>query len=100
MPAGLVMEFPTIPKDETRGLVFEYLEKGIPIINLLNVKQLAADNGITYDPVPMSKPGDGGVYSTTHYSIALIIAGIVCTLLTLAFGMVMTIKKERRNGTN
>ena len=100
LPAGLVMEFDTIPKDETRGLVFEYLEKGIPIVNLLNVKQLAADNGITYDPVPMSKPGDGGVYSTTHYSIVLIIAGIVCTLLTLAFGMVMTIKTERRNGTN
>ena len=94
LPAGLAMTFQNIPKGSDRGLVFEYLERGIPIVNLLNVKQLAADNGIVFDPVPMSKPGEGGVYSKSQYSIVLIIAGILCTLLTLAFGMVMTNRKK------
>ena len=95
LPAGLAMTFQNIPTTSDRGLVFEYLDRGIPIINLLNVKQLAADNGITYDPVPMSKPGDGGVYSKTQYSIVLIIAGIVCTVAVLAAGMIMTVRKRR-----
>ena len=96
LPAGLAMTFQDIPKGDTRGLVFEYLERGIPIINLLNVKQLAADNGITFDPVPMSKPGDGGVYSKSQYSIVLIISGIACTLAVLVFGMIMTVRKRSR----
>ncbi|MBQ4501330.1 MAG: hypothetical protein II962_05760, partial [Spirochaetales bacterium] len=94
LPAGLAMTFQNIPTTSDRGLVFEYLDRGIPIINLLNVKQLAADNGIKYDPVPMSKPGDGGVYSKTQYSIVLIIAGIVSTVAVLAFGMVMTVRRK------
>ena len=86
VPAGLVTSFDGIPEDETRGLVFEYLAKGIPVVNLLNVRQLAADNGIPYDPVPMPQPGGSDVYKETRDSIWLIIAGLVSITAILVFG--------------
>ena len=95
VPAGLVTSFSGIPEDSTRGLVFEYLARGIPVVNLLNVRQLASDNGIEYDPVPIPEPGNSGVYMQTSYSPALIIAGILCTLGTIAAGVILSGRKRR-----
>ena len=88
VPAGLVTRFDGIPQESTRGLVFEYLARGIPVVNLLNVRQLASDNGIPFDPVPMPGPGESGVYTETRYSIGLIIAGLLSTFAVLAVGLV------------
>lgn len=96
VPAGLVKSFDGIPEDATRGLVFEYLARGIPVVNLLNVRQLASDNGIAYDPVPMTEPGKSGVYTSTAYSIVLVTAGIVCTLMILAAGAALQRRKRGR----
>lgn len=96
VPAGLVKSFDGIPEDATRGLVFEYLARGIPVVNLLNVRQLASDNGILYDPVPMTGPGESGVYTRTAYNTVLVAAGIVCTLLVLAAGVVLPRRKRGR----
>jgi poly-gamma-glutamate system protein len=95
VPAGLVTSFGNIPDDSTRGLVFEYLARGIPVVNLLNVRQLASDNGIAYDPVPMPEPGVSGVYMQTSYSAALIITGIICTLGILAAGVILSGRNRR-----
>ena len=86
VPAGLVLSFDGIPEDETRGLVFEYLERGIPVVNLLNVRQLASDNGIPYDPVPMPQSGESSVATETEYSMILIIAGLFFTSAVLVAG--------------
>lgn len=86
VPAGLVTSFDGIPGDETRGLVFEYLARGIPVVNLLNVRQLASDNGIPYDPVPMPQPGESDVYKETGYSIWLIMTGLIFTAAILVIG--------------
>lgn len=96
VPAGFVTSFEGIPGDETRGLVFEYLARGVPVVNLLNVRQLASDNGIPYDPVPMTEPGESGVYTCTAYNTVLVAAGIVCTLLVLAAGVVLPRRKRGR----
>lgn len=86
VPAGLVTHFDGIPEDETRGLVFEYLAQGIPVVNLLNVRQLASDNGIPYDPVPMPQPGTCDVCNETRYSILLIMTGLIFTAAILVIG--------------
>lgn len=97
LPAGLVMDFANIPQDNQRGLVFEYLARGIPIINLLNVKQLAADNGIPYDAVPMPMPEEDTVYATVHYNKVLVVFGIICTVLILASGIILPhLRRKRR----
>jgi poly-gamma-glutamate system protein len=58
LPAGLVLRPPALPRSSTRGLVFEFAARGVPVVHLLHVKGLARENGMPYDPVPM--PGQEG----------------------------------------
>lgn len=41
------------PEPNERGLLYHYLADGVPVIHLLNVRQLAFDNGLAIDPVPL-----------------------------------------------
>ena len=49
---------PAPPGSPTRGLVFEFAARGVPVIHLLHVKGLARENHLPYDPIPM--PGLAG----------------------------------------
>jgi len=53
LPNGLVLHPPAVPDSPTRGLVFEFAARGVPVIHLLYVRGLARDNGLPYDPVPL-----------------------------------------------
>lgn len=63
-PNGLVLDPPAIPANEDRGLTFEYAARHIPVVHLLNVRGLAEENGLPFDPVPLTKPGETDVYYT------------------------------------
>jgi poly-gamma-glutamate system protein len=52
VPNGLVRRLSPIPEGPTRGLVFEFAARGIPVVHLLHVRGLAAANHLPYDPVP------------------------------------------------
>ena len=62
LPNGLVRKAPVLPATPTRGLAFEFLARGVPIVHLLHVKGLARDNGLPFDPVPFPPVGRGEVY--------------------------------------
>jgi len=94
-PQGLVLEPPRIPLSRDRGLVYEYASRGIPIINLLNVRLLADRDGLPYDPAPLPKVGEGGVYFETRYSKTLAIAIVVAVVGLLAGGAVTSAKARR-----
>jgi poly-gamma-glutamate system protein len=98
-PQGLVMSAPRIPISKTRGLTYEYATKGIPVLNLLNVRKLASENGLAYDPVPLSKAGEGDVYFTFVYNKILIIFTIFFSILTILFGYISK-KISNRNSSN
>ena len=57
VPNGLVSRWPAMPLSPTRGLIFEFAARGVPVIHLLHVRGLAKDNGLPYDPVPLPAPG-------------------------------------------
>ena len=63
-PNGLVLDPPAIPANEDRGLTFEYAARHIPVVHLLNVRGLAEENGLPFDPVPLTRPGETDVYYT------------------------------------
>ena len=67
-PNGLVLDPPAIPANEDRGLTFEYAARHIPVVHLLNVRGLAEENGLPFDPVPLTRPGETDVYYTMRYS--------------------------------
>ncbi len=79
LPPGLSMKVETIPEGDTKGVLYEYAQRGLPVINILNIKRMSLDNGLPFDPVPLPSPGEGGVYYETVYSRALIVIGIVLT---------------------
>jgi poly-gamma-glutamate system protein len=87
-PQGLVMDPPRIPLSANRGLVYEFASRGVPIINLLNIRLLADTNGLPYDPVPLPKPGEGGVYRVVFYNKAVILLTLIICLGVLAFAVV------------
>ena len=68
------------------GLVERYLSLGVPVIHLLNIKQLCAETGIPYDPVALPEPGTSGVYYHRDYSrlaIGLVFAGAAIAILAI-----------------
>lgn len=85
-PMGLVLDPPKIPTTKNRGLMYEYAARGVPVVNMLNMRQMAAENGLAYDPVPMSEPGEGGVYYDMEYPTWLSVIAAVLMLAVLAVG--------------
>jgi poly-gamma-glutamate system protein len=62
LPNGLLLRPPAAPPSPTRGVVFEFAARGVPVVHLLHVKGLARDNGLPFDPVPFPPVGKGTVY--------------------------------------
>ncbi len=85
-PQGLVLKPPRIPASSNRGLIYEFAAQGVPVINLLNIKLLADQNGLPYDPFPLPRPGEGGVYREIKYSKLVIAISLAATLAVLGFG--------------
>lgn len=82
-PNGLVTDPPRIPQDVDRGLTFEYAARGVPVIHLLNVRGLAEDNGLPFDPVPQPLPGTTDVYYVTAHSPWYAIASLAIASIFL-----------------
>jgi len=64
VPNGLVRAWPAIPTSDTRGLLFEFAARHVPVVHLLFVRGLARENQIPFDPVPLPPVGEGEVYSS------------------------------------
>lgn len=86
IPNGLNLELENIPLSDQRGLMFEFATMGLPIIHLLNIRDLAMKNGLPIDPVPLPAPGDGEVYMTIAYRSEIIIPFILVELILLWIG--------------
>jgi poly-gamma-glutamate system protein len=52
VPNGLVLGLARVPDSPSRGLVFEFAARGVPVVHLLYVEGLARENGLPFDPVP------------------------------------------------
>lgn len=86
-PNGLVMRAHVSSSHPERGLIFEYAARGIPVVNLIDVQDLALANGLPVDPVPVPKVGEGGVYLETRYSRPAAAAVLAVTLGILVAGV-------------
>lgn len=93
-PPGLVMSIDKIPEGKERGLIFEYMAEGVPIINLLSVKKLCQMNSIAFDPIPLPSSSSSAVYSTVTYSPIPIILTLVIAVAILIVGIVDTRRKK------
>lgn len=60
LPNGLVRHMAAIPNSPTRGLVFEFLSRGVPVVHLLHVRGIAEANRLPFDPIPLPRAGEQG----------------------------------------
>lgn len=90
-PRGLVTRRPPVTGP---GLIFTFAERGVPVINLLDVGGLARENGLPFDPVPFPAPGAGEIYTSP---LTLRLVATVFALLALAIGALKEVV-ERRAG--
>ena len=98
-PNGLVTDPPRIPQNTDRGLVFEYAARNIPVIYLLNVRGLAEENGIPFDPVPLTNPGDTDIYNDIKQSPWYCIAALIISTILMLSGWRLN-KTKRKGCTN
>lgn len=94
-PNGLVMNPPPIPDSPIRGLIFEYAARQIPVIHLLNIRGLAHDHGMLFDPVPLPEPGHSGLYYRTANNMPVLWAGVAGALGMLIWGVRQKAKQNR-----
>lgn len=62
--------------DEDSGLVQRYMARGIPVVNLLNIKQIMAEYGLPFDPRNWPGTGTSAAYSTVRYQKGYLAAGL------------------------
>ena len=81
---GVMKSRSKVRLDEDSGLVQRYMARGVPVINLLNIKQIAAQYSLPFDPVVWPETGTSAAYSTVRYETGWILAGLGGSGLLLA----------------
>ena len=78
VPVGLVEEMDNIPEGEGRGLVYEYLDEKVPVVNLLDSKGFSEKYGVEFDLSPFPEDYSPSVdYTFLVISISLALMSIV-----------------------
>ena len=73
---GVLRTHRSVQIDGDSGLVQRYLAKGLPVINLLNIKQIMADYSMPFDPVTWPETGQSAAYSSVRYEKGWMMAGL------------------------
>jgi poly-gamma-glutamate system protein len=92
-PNGLVLNELEIPDNGERGLIFEYQSVGIPVIHLLDIRDLAIKNGLPIDPIPFPEIGTTGVYHQKAYDRIMIFLVIIIEFLYIWWASKMNNKR-------
>jgi poly-gamma-glutamate system protein len=82
IPVGLI----TSPLDcdaQSRGLIHLVSMKGIPVIHMLQIRDIAAEYGLSLDPLRDMDPGNSGIYFTYTHSRWLPAVSILFVILNL-----------------
>lgn len=77
------------------GLVEWYLAQGLPVINLLSIRKIAADYALPFDPVTRPAAGQSPIYYTVQYP-----RGWIAAAFLIAWGLLLWIWALRKNGIN
>ena len=92
IPSGLSKTLP-MKNFPVRGLLIQMAEKNIPVIHLLNVKQLAQEYGLPENPTPLPRPGEGEIFIQKRYSVLLTTG--VTFFLVIAISFVFFMERKR-----
>ncbi len=85
--SGLLRALPPCPQAR-QGVAHRFLATGVPVISLLNVRDLAVRYGLPIDPIPLPHPGHNGVNAGGRTLRPLVLlAGILAVLAAVLAGV-------------
>jgi poly-gamma-glutamate system protein len=98
IPPGLTLDL-SMRNFPVRGVIVQMAQNEIPIIHLMNINQLLKKYELPYSPVPLPDPGEGGIFVTEKYNVA--ITSVATLFLVIVIVLVyMGERKYYRLGTD
>jgi len=85
IPVGKISQPLKCSANGIKGLIYKCCDKGIPVIHLLNIKEIASTNGINLNPVPFPEPGESDLYFEKSISLSMLLSSITIIILFLFF---------------
>lgn len=77
--------------DDKSGLIARYLSRNVTVVQLINIKRLAADYGMAFDPPVIPPVGQSAIYKENSYPVWL----SVCSLVLIA-GLLFQFYRQRK----
>lgn len=102
IPAGLSLK-PSWKGVVDKGVIVKMAQRGIPIINLLNIRKLMTEYGLPVLPVPLPKGGEGRIFLeegykrynfTTTVLVTFLLIGLITILTELDLFVLPEIRKK------
>lgn len=98
IPTGLTSNL-LMKNFPVRGVMIQMGQKGIPLIHLMNIKDLIAKYNLPYSPVPLPEPGEGGIFIQKKYSVVVTAIAFICMLIVVVL-VYLGERKYHRLGTD
>ncbi|MFH1121521.1 MAG: poly-gamma-glutamate system protein [Bacteroidota bacterium] len=98
IPTGLIQQLPVM-NYPVKGVIVRMGLKNIPVIQLVNIKEILTRFGLPFSPVPLPEPGNGGIFVDKKYDI------VVTSIATFSLVLVIILiylaeRKAHRLGTD
>ena len=83
---------------DKQGVVYEMAKRDIPIINLINIRNLLKEYELPRDPVPLPPVGVGTLFEAYQYDLSLVLITLI-GLLSLLVAIIYLDNKQHKLGT-
>ncbi len=70
------------------GILHEFWEKGVPVIHLANVNEIARRYGLPLSPVPLPPVGSGEIFTVERYNLSIAWIAVI-VLFTALIGVLL-----------
>ncbi len=91
IPSGLTMNLVKY-NYPIKGVIIQMGEKGVPIIHLMNIKQILKENNLPESPVPLPQTGSGGIF--VHKKYDLVTTSIATFILSILIFIIYLLERK------
>jgi poly-gamma-glutamate system protein len=95
---GLTIEF-LAQNYPIPGVIIKMGERGIPLVNMVNIKTILRQFEMPINPTPLPEPGDGNIYTEIKYNIWVVAVATLIMALLIVF-IYISDKKYYKLGTD
>lgn len=98
IPSGLTKNL-LMQNYPMRGVIIQMGQKGVPIIQLMNIKTILNAYDLPSSPIPLPQPGEGGIFIEKKYDLIVVSIATLILMVIIIFVFVSE-QKYHRLGTD